>query len=522
MKPRLTVRLFSAIRSYWKRDKSGARRGMAVVLVLGMLAMTLALSYASLRGQATVAQLAENAGRGETARLAAESGAYAALRKISQSDWAGVGTTISGQVADNSWYEVNIQTGDAALTPADPKYGEYAYRLTITSTGYASDPANADVRAIHKIDVIVQLARRALYAEPANWASLESPAVYQWAFKSNVVQFPSRIEGPATILGKLNLASEYPATASTRQRYLKDLNGMRQAGLGDYRPLNGPVTIAYTRQDAGTVTQLQSDLGLATSDTTATTAAPQAHPNIVLSYKLYPGGKSYACTTFQTKYGSTLQNLTLAPDPLNNPLGIYRSNGPLTIGNNVNITGTIISSGTAPAIQISGKNVSIQPADLALLEQSTQVWQMPSLLVKDDLKVLPGANVTIKGQAWVYDEFDLQQGSLGTNFLLDGQLFASSMALHGHESLLLSTPIWDLQHALFLLQYKNPPDANTVSYFPQLMKAYAGLPIQPTLTVRRNSSGVKYHWQTWTQPIYQKDPTDSGLRWNLIRWEESL
>jgi hypothetical protein len=47
---------------------------MAVLLVLGLLAITLALSYASLRGQGMTAQLARNATRALDAREAARSG----------------------------------------------------------------------------------------------------------------------------------------------------------------------------------------------------------------------------------------------------------------------------------------------------------------------------------------------------------------------------------------------------------------------------------------------------------------
>ena len=53
-----------------------------------------------------------------------------------------------------------------------------------------------------------------------------------------------------------------------------------------------------------------------------------------MTYKLYPGGKSYDVKRLQD-YGNPIQNLTLAPDPEFNPLGVYRTDGSLTVANNV-------------------------------------------------------------------------------------------------------------------------------------------------------------------------------------------
>ena len=100
------------------------RRGIAVVLVLGLLAVTLAVSYATLRGQGTTTQLASNNSRALDAREAARSGLAAALRKISDTGWAGVEVPLSANVTPNSWYEISFTTGDAKLTERDTNYGE--------------------------------------------------------------------------------------------------------------------------------------------------------------------------------------------------------------------------------------------------------------------------------------------------------------------------------------------------------------------------------------------------------------
>src|SRR5262245_61224447 len=88
------------------------RRGMTVLLVLGVLAITLAVCYATLRGQGATAQLARNNSRSLQAREAAYSGLAAGLRKMSESNWAGVGVPLTAHITSDSWYEVSYSTGD--------------------------------------------------------------------------------------------------------------------------------------------------------------------------------------------------------------------------------------------------------------------------------------------------------------------------------------------------------------------------------------------------------------------------
>jgi hypothetical protein len=54
------------------------------------------------------------------------------------------------------------------------------------------------------------------------------------------------------------------------------------------------------------------------------------------------------------------------------------------------------------------------------------------------------------------------------------------------------------------------------------MQHVRGFTVQPALTLQPDSSGVLSRWQDWTQPIFQKDPGDPGLRWNLVRYEDGI
>lgn len=514
-------------------------RGMAVLLVLGLLAITLAVSYATLRTQATAIQLARNTGRSLDARLAAESGLAAAMHKISDSSWAGVDVPLGANITDDSWYEVSFSTGDPELLPTATNYGEYPYRLTITSTGYAADPANPDIRAIHRVRSVVQLARAQMVADPANWTSLTGFTIYQWANRAAIVQFPFRSTGPVTILGKLYLTLEYPQDGSARDQYLNDLRLMRSDGRGDHRPFGALVTIAYLRQDAATLNQLTTQLGLTTADSLASTTAPVSHPGGVGTYRLYPGGKDYTPPILQDIYGATIQDVTLAPDPATNPLGVFRSRGSLTVKSNVQIRGTLITNGTSPTVNIEGTNVVLQSADLPLLEGSTQRWQLPVALVKEDLKIYSGSDAQIKGAALVWDDFEIRNGTSTTPFALTGSLAAAGLQVRGRTPWKMTSSDWDADHN----EYLEVRDGGLLGallgvlnsilsslglgsgdelFFPEFMQWKRGFNFQPILTIKPDSSGVRSHWHDWTRPIFEKAPNDPGLRWNLIRYEDGV
>ena len=330
-------------------------RGMAILLVLGLMAVTLAVSYATLRGQGITSELSRNNSRALDARAAAKSGLAAALRKISEDGWAGVNAPFSANVTNNSWYEVSFTTGDTKLLPGDTNYSEWPFRVTITSKGYASDPTNTAVRSTHESRGVVQLLRRAIQAEPSNWSTLTNSTVYQWGNFTTVVQVPVRISGSASILGPLSLCPDYPTNSGSgigaNNQYLQDLNLRILTGKPDHRPLPNPLSIALSRQDSNTITKLTTRLGLVLLDNTAATTDPLTHPGDVSTYRLYPGAARL--TTFRS-LRARLATRRTGPNPATNPLGVFRCAGSLDVSNNVTLTGTIITSGASPDITVTG------------------------------------------------------------------------------------------------------------------------------------------------------------------------
>src|SRR5262245_1398216 len=494
-------------------------RGIAVVMVLGLLAITIAISYATLRGQGTTTQLARNGSRSLEARAAARSGIAAALRAMSENAWGGVSTTLSSNVTDNSRYVVTFRTGDDKLTDTDPSYGEWPFRVTIDSVGTASDPLNNAIQSQYKSRCIVQLLRKNMVAEPNGWSTIITQNVYQFSNLDAYVQFPVRINGNVTLMGKLKFCTDYPDTsfpgdANARDKYLIGLKN-RAATLGDYRPF--PVGKTFlkglaTQQDLTTVTtMLLTDMGVVASEESLLLTSPPGHPGAPLTYKLYPGGQDFNVTPLV----SPLAGQTFAPVVKTNPLGIYRSSGTLTIQSNVNVTGTIITEDSGGAdIQITGTNVVLKSSNLPALYGTSQAYQLPNLVARSNVVVNSAADVQFTGATLCWKQFEVWNNDLSTatKLALTGNLITDTLLQHGRST-------WKMT----ALQWKNDYTAWANSgYFPDYEQTLRSFTVKPTLTFSPDSSGVKPHWHDWSQPVYQPDPADPGLKWEVVRWEENL
>lgn len=491
-------------------------RGIAVVMVLGLLAITLAISYATLRGQGTTVELARNNGRSMDARVAAQSGLSAALRKMSENAWSGIDSTIRSNVTDNSWYQVTFTTGDSKLLRGDALFSEYPFRVTIESTGFAADPLNAAIQSQHKSRCIVQLVRKKLLAEPTGWSNLTSCNVYHFSNHDAYVQFPVKINGPTCILGKLNFCTEYPGNTLARDSYLSGLNSRRIAGLADYRPFPTALSLKgiVGTQDTATITTMTTNLGMVITEP-LTTSSPPNHPGSIATYKLYPGGKSYEVKSLQD-YGNPLQNVTLAPDPEFNPLGVYRTDGSLTVSSNVQFTGTIISDSSGSAdISVTGTNVVINGFNMPALYGSTTAYQLPSVLSQASMRMNSGSDAQMNGTTIVWKEFEIKQGTATSKFALTGNLIADTVLLRGRTSWVQTPTTWSNDRAAFNLQ-----TLTGTPYFPNYQQTARGFAMKPTLTFSSNSTGVQPHWHDWSQPIYQPDSADPGLKWEVVRWED--
>src|ERR1700676_3473548 len=91
--------------------RSRGRRGVAVVLVLGLISIALALAYDLLRSQSTVVLIQANTNLRSQARQAAVTGLMVGLQKMSTAAWGGVNSTLTVTLSTQDSYGGGFTAG---------------------------------------------------------------------------------------------------------------------------------------------------------------------------------------------------------------------------------------------------------------------------------------------------------------------------------------------------------------------------------------------------------------------------
>jgi len=486
-------------RQYTRPRKACRRSGVAIVMVLGLLSITFAVAYSMMRVQASAERLKTNANLDVLARQAATTGFSTGLRKMHESAWAGVGTTLSANLAANQSYTLSYVSGDSTLAS---NHAKQPWRVTLLVTGKAIDPARPSVSAQHSIRAIVELNARNTPTNPTVFTNALQYTAYQYANDSFELQYPCQITGTVRLMGEMIVGNVYPNTSSQQNRYMSDLNAMR-SNIGDFRPLQGPVYLPTSRTPSTMRTNVSSRLGV-TLNNISTDTVTWAYPGVVTSYKLYPGGKSYTAV----QCASFLQNTTLSPDNATNPLGLFYRNGSVQVCDNVTINGTLICND----LTICGHPATFNAVSMPSLEDSTTPVQLPAIVSGDDVVIESGATVTIRGAVSVCDDFDVQAGSTSTTLDMQGRLLTKGLFFRARNEWNFSSSIWAALYIAFQNQLDN---SNPNPYFPSYLAGF-GLNPTPLLTVKPETSPVRYVWKDLTNTVYTPGSSDPGLRWNVV------
>lgn len=205
------------------RNGQRNRRGMMVLLVLSLISVALAVSYAVMRSQITILQVQDNAKRKMDARSAAVAGITTALRRMHQSNWAGVDSILDENVGPHERFSVQYLVGDPQLTPNHSDYADFPYRVTLLSTGYATQPGNLNRTATHQVRAIVRLIPRSLSSQPKNWDRINQFTIAQTGNSSVPVQVPLQIEGPVHLEGRVKLCDDYPPNSRPFHGWIDDV-----------------------------------------------------------------------------------------------------------------------------------------------------------------------------------------------------------------------------------------------------------------------------------------------------------
>ncbi len=476
---------------------------MAILVLLGLLAISLSLSYATLRSQATTQQIQSNSGHRQQARVAATAGLSTGLARMHESTWAGVGTTLSGSLSGTESYSVEYQAGDPRLTPSSADYAAWPRRVTLTVTGTSVDPSQPSLQSTRQIRAIVELVPRALASVVSSWEAVSPYTVYQFGTQSFELQLPCHIEGPIRAQGSVSLASSAPSTTASRQRYLSDLNSMRAAGLGDYRPVSGPLLLPYSATSSSTRDLFTQQLGVTIGNISQDNSQSMSISANGGSYRLYPGSPLFQMTALS----SSLSGVTLAPDPVTNPLGIFYRNGSLTLGDNVTIQGTLLVTGT---LQVSGQNVQLQPASLVNVQGNSTAVEMP-VAIADTVRLNSPATGQARGNVVCWSEFRTASGSQSLQYTINGRVVTNRFRYEAREE--FSSQPWSLVY--FFFQYSNDDHP----YFPNYAAAFGANPV-PDLTIQPDTTIRQDQYFSFTNPFYAVGSGDAGLYWNVLEIAE--
>ena len=494
-----------------RRDRRAAPRGVAVIMVLMLLAMTMGLTYAMVRTQNTAVRIERNADLRRQARQAAMSGLLVGLKKMHTSSWLGVNTTLSGSLSSTQTYSVTFSTGDPTLTSSDSDWTDYPWRVTLLATGKAVDTSNSTRSASHTARAVARLVPRKLATEPSNWSEFTNYTLFQYypgTFHFNV---PFRATGKTRCSWIMTLGYSYDWDENVRDRYLSDLNLWRVASGNDYRPFNGTVYLPYFYQWFGALDQLAS-MGVTTSSLGMATYSAATIPSSD-TYRLYPGGKYYSVETLPQE----CRNVRYTPNPSSNPLGIFARSGNVYLYNNVTIQGTMLVRNSGD-VYVAGSNVTLTPYSMpALSSNLSRSIQLPVLLGGDDLYIQPGAAGKLQGMAAVAGDFQInedEQSGINLEMLL--RVAAQNFYIYGRSNFNLTHAQWNAYYNAFTDQY-----STGIKYFPAWLAQHTSLNPVPRLVITPDPESPYYHWNNLQTGIYVAGASDGGLRWEIVSWTDA-
>jgi len=488
---------------------------MVAVVVLLLIAMALATSYAAMRSQMVTLNVRQNAGLGVSAQRAALTGLTAGFREMHSPDWSGVGTTFARALGSHEGFEVQFLAGDDELMETDPDYEELPYRVTLLVTGTATDPADSRRVSQHTIRAVSRLIPREMPDEPSDWDDpsedddMMDYTFYQTQERTIVLDIPCRIEGDIRVQGRLGLGCHYPNDPDAWANYFCHLDQMRWNGYNDHRTLSGRVDYNYLTQDWYVKEILVNYMSVETSHQAPDPAnADWVKPTCLTSYRLFPGGREYAVPSVS----GTLQNRTLAASATDNPLGMYYAGSDLTLGDNVTIRGTLFC---CQRLRIDGENVRFESVDVPPLYGSSLPIRLP-VATCSNLEVRCESSCTVEGLLAVFGGMQVAQAASRGQLAVAGRIIADDLDINQDTD--WASVDWHQQ----FINYVAASGPSWI-YFPLWMQLL-GYPCAPTVHIKPGND-ARYHWYRPGETVFvphvddfsEMDPDETpGLRWELI------
>jgi hypothetical protein len=98
-----------------------------------------------------------------------------------------------------------------------------------------------------------------------------------------------------------------------------------------------------------------------------------------------------------------------------------------------------------------------------------------------------------------------------------GRVFAKNVNVYGRTEWYQGSGWWSSAYSLFTSQLQN---VNPITFFPVWLQQTFGLQPEPQYGLWSDPLNPYYHWKNPQDPIYVPNPSDGGLRWDLLSWTE--
>jgi len=98
-----------------------------------------------------------------------------------------------------------------------------------------------------------------------------------------------------------------------------------------------------------------------------------------------------------------------------------------------------------------------------------------------------------------------------------GRVFAKNVEVYGRTEWYQWSGYWSNLYSLFTSQLQN---RNPITFFPVWVQQTFGLQPEPQYGLWPDPRNPYYHWWNPQSTIYVSNPSDGGLRWDLLSWTE--
>jgi hypothetical protein len=509
------------------------------VIVLGLVAITLGLSYTLLRSQSFDFQSQRNQSRVTEARAAAQAGMAIALRKLHDGSWSGADTSFTGNLDTSGLqgFVVTYTTGDSRLTESSPDWSEYPFRLTIVSKGYAIDPLTSSSRSDYTVQTVVQLVRKRRSSSTVARSGLEAFSIFQTGNDDATIHYPVRINGNAHVQGEIDFSQSYPRPyyGSEYFQFWDDLRRMYDDRGWDYRPFGGHIYTPTSRQpwysDFWKVLDSRLRVPWTNVSTSSTPAVPM--PSSFASYRLYAKGKAYAVKSLAVQpdasdaYPSAdyvLPSGSYGPDMTSNPLGVFTfAQDRVAIGSATTVQGMVLSrlSTSYSDMVIAGNQITLSGTALPPLQGETGTCRLPAVMSRDSIRVFDGQTRQVNGWLVCGDDFRLEPGSSQSTLTVNGGVFSKRLYLHERTAWIQSSSAWDDAMDSWNVSAKTGLNQYFPGWLSNFRRDQWGFYLTPRLIFNPTPTGDTNHVPDWSQPLYVPHPDDGGaLLWDVVSWTE--